>query len=113
MTERDRPRIASVLAADADLELAPRTTAAFDADARLDEVELGLGCNEWHHDLGHHRLSRAFRGRGRRLENGARLHLRYLGISDRQTAAAKPEHRVELLQLAGAIGKLVGIGSHG
>ena len=33
MTERDRPRIASVLAADADLELAPRTTAAFDADA--------------------------------------------------------------------------------
>ena len=51
-------------------------------DARLDQVELGLGGDERDHHLGHHRLARALCRLDRGLEDGARLHLGDLGIGD-------------------------------
>ena len=39
----------------------------------------------------------------RRLEDGARLHRRDLGIADAEAAAAEAEHRVELVQLLDAL----------
>ena len=65
-------------------------------DARLDDVELGLGGDQRHHHLRHHRLAGALAGLDRGLEDRARLHLGDLGIGDGDAAAAEAEHRVEL-----------------
>ena len=54
------------------------------------------------------RFSRLDRG----LEDRARLHLGDLRIGDRKTAAAEAEHRVELGEIAGAIGQPARIGVH-
>ena len=82
-------------------------------DARLDQIELGLGGDQRHHHFRHDRLAGALAGLDRGLEDGARLHLGDLRIGDREAAAAEAEHRVELVQLARAVGELLRIGAHG
>src|ERR1700731_3858769 len=62
------------------------------------------------HHFGHHRLARALCRFDRRLEDGARLHLGDLRIGDREPTAAEAEHRVELVQVAGAVGELLRVG---
>jgi len=55
----------------------------------------------------------ALGGFARRLEDGARLHFGDLGIGERQPAATKTQHWIELVELASAIGELLGVGSRG
>ncbi len=81
-------------------------------DARLDDVELGLGGDERHHDLRHHGRAGRAAGFDRGLEDGARLHLGDLRIGDGEPTAAEAEHRVELVQFAGAVGEQFRIGAH-
>ena len=82
-------------------------------DALLDEIEFGLAGDERHHDFRHDRRAGRAAGLDRGLEDGARLHLRDFRIGDRQPAAAEAEHRIELVQLARAVGELFRIGAHG
>ena len=58
-------------------------------------------------------LPRALFHLDRRLEYGARLHLGDFRIGDGDAAAAEAEHRVELGEFAGAVGKLLRVGAHG
>ena len=81
-------------------------------DARLDDVELGLGRDQRHHDLRHHRLAGALAGLDRGLEDRARLHLGDLGIGDGDAAAAEAEHRIELGKLVRAMRELLRIDAH-
>jgi hypothetical protein len=83
------------------------------AIARLDQIEFGLGRDQRHHHFRFHRLAGALGRFGRRLEDGARLHLGDFRIGDGDAAAAEAEHRVELVQFAGAVGELLRIGAHG
>ena len=61
-----------------------------------------------HHDLRDRRRAGAARHLGRRLENGARLHLGDLGIGNRKPHAAMAKHRVELVQLGDAVAQRLG-----
>ena len=74
-------------------------------DALLDEIELDLAGDQRHHDFRRDRLAGRAAGLDRGLENGARLHLRDFRIGDGQPAAAEAEHRIELVQFAGAIAR--------
>ena len=65
------------------------------------QIELLLEADERNHDLRLHLDPFLLHDR-RRLEHGARLHRRDLGIADAETAAAEAEHRVELVQLLDA-----------
>ena len=82
-------------------------------DALFDQIELHFAGDQRHHDFRRHldagRALRLDRG----LENGARLHFGDFRISNRQTAAAEAEHRIELVQFARAIRELFRIGAHG
>lgn len=73
-----------------------------------DQVELGLRDDERGHDLRVHRRAGLSLGGDGPLENGAGLHLGDLGKGNRDPAAAKTEHRVELLQFGRALGKSFG-----
>jgi hypothetical protein len=81
-------------------------------DARLDQVELGLGRDQRHHHLEADGLAGAFFGFDRRFEDRARLHLGDFRIGNRKAAAAEAEHRIELGEIAGPIGELARIGIH-
>jgi hypothetical protein len=82
-------------------------------DALLDQVELHLAGDQRHHDFRRHgNASRALR-LDRGLKNGARLHFGDFRISNGKPAAAKAEHRIELVQVAGAVCELFRIGAHG
>src|SRR5262249_61807310 len=85
----------------------------YGAKARLDGAQLDLGGDQRNHHLGHDRLAGTLGGLGRRLEDSTRLHLGDLGIRQREPAAAKAEHRAELVEFAGAVSELPGIRSHG
>ncbi len=60
--------------------------------------KFAVGGDEWDHDLGPH-VDPAPRGAHRGLEDGARLHLRDLGIGDAQPASAVTEHRIHFPQV--------------
>ena len=81
-------------------------------DPRLDQIELGLGRDQRHHDLEADRLAGALPGFDRGLEDRPRLHLGDLGIGNREAAAAETEHRIEFGQFAGAVGEPPRIGVH-
>ena len=82
-------------------------------DALLDQIEFGLAGDQRHHDFRRDRLAGFAADFGRGLEDGARLHLGDFRIGDGEPAAAKAEHRIELVQFAGAVGELLRIGAHG
>ena len=81
-------------------------------DARLDQIELRLGRDQRHHHFEAYGLAGALLGFDRGLEDRAGLHLGDLRIGDGETAAAEAEHRIELGELAGAIGEPARIGVH-
>ena len=81
-------------------------------DPRLDQVELGLRRDQRHHHLEANSLAGALFGLDRCLEDRARLHLGDFRVGDGETAAAEAQHRVELGEIAGAIGELARIGVH-
>ena len=81
-------------------------------DARLDQVELGLGRDQRHHHLEADGLAGALLGFDRRFEDRARLHLGDFRIRNRKAAAAEAQHRIELGEIAGAISEPARIGVH-
>src|ERR1700752_1561948 len=81
-------------------------------DARLDQVELFARRDQRHHPLRDPRRACLLAGLDRGFEDRARLHLGDLRIRDRKTAAAKAEHRVELVKLSRALLELARIGLH-
>ena len=82
-------------------------------DPGLDQVELHPGGDQRHHHLEADRLAGTLLRLDRGLEDGARLHLGDLGIGDGKPAAAEAEHRIELGEIAGAVGQPPRIGVHG
>ena len=71
------------------------------ADERRLVLELGEEADERNHDFRMDGNAR-FHDFRRRLEDGARLHFRDFRIRDAETAAAVPEHRIELVQFGDA-----------
>jgi hypothetical protein len=92
--------------ADEILELFARHLPDFGGDLvdhRLHQLELLGRGNQRDHDLGDHRFAGLLLHLGHRLENGAGLHLVDLRIGNAEAHAAMAEHRVELVQLVGAL----------
>ena len=78
---------------------------------RLDHFELGLASDERDHHFRHHRFAGPLCRCDGSLEDGACLHLGDLRVGDCEAAAAKSQHRIELVQLTGAVGQFLRIGT--